>query len=357
MATKLEHIQSIEKLDITDQYVYDFEVPEHQSFLANDIFVHNTDSIFIQVDDDQVMAELIIDLNKDFVNYVENEIGVHNNIIFLEYEKKFKNLIMQDKKRYTGLVTESDGNKTDKIFSRGTENIKKNTITFARTAITELITSIVREEMTDVKDAHTFIKELKQRVETEDIDPEDLLILTRVSKSPHKYKSKAVHVRLAERLIAEGKLQPIDEGSSWGTRLRYITIKDPVTEKNEGLLLEEFTTGCWDRDYYWDVQIFAPLQRALQTVWPDEDWKVYTVAEIEKRRKAEAREEVKALREIEKVEKELEKEKKKAEKAEKMRIAAEEKETKRLEKAANMKASTEERARKAQEKKDYVSST
>lgn len=297
----------------------------------------DTDSIFLKVDDDNDTDQLVKDLNIDLADYMINTIGSKNNIVLLEYEKKFKKLLMQDKKRYTGRVVVSDGEVVDKLFSRGTENIKKNTIEYARRVIIELIESIVRAEHDlTLEDAHKFVQKVRKEVMEGDIDPEDLLILTRVSKSPDKYVSKAVHVRLAERLINEGKLLPIkDTGSSWGTRLQYITVIDKETGKNEGVLLEEFD-GDWDRKYYWDVQIFAPLQRALQTVWPNEDWSGYTNAEIDRRERAAEREAKKAAKEIEL--------------AEKKRIREEKKEAARIKKEQALKEK-EERKRIREEKK------
>lgn len=272
----------------------------------------DTDSIFLKVDSDEDTDKLVDDLNKDLADYMINVIGSKNNIVLLEYEKKFKKLLMQDKKRYTGRVIVSDGQAVDKLFSRGTENIKKNTVEYARRVIIELIESIVRaDEDLTLEDAHKFVQKVRKEVMEGDIDPEDLLILTRVSKSPDKYTSKAVHVRLAERLINSGKLLPIsDSSSSWGTRLQYITVLDKETGKNEGVLLEEFD-GDWDRKYYWDVQVFAPLQRALQAVWPEEDWSGYTNAEIERRERAIEREEKKKKKEAELEQKKIEREKKK----------------------------------------------
>lgn len=292
----------------------------------------DTDSIFVKVDDDEAAIQLMKDLNADLSDYLANTLKTKKNIVQLEYEKKFSKLIMQDKKRYTGRVVISDGNVTDKLFSRGTENIKKNTIDYARRVIIELIESIVKEELT-LEDAHKFVNRVRNEVMTGDIPPEDLLIMTRVSKSPDKYTSKSIHVRLAERLINAGKLLPITD-SQWGTRLKYITVIDKETGKNEAVLLEEFD-GNWDRHYYWDVQVYAPLQRALQAVWPDEDWSGYSNAEIERRERKAEREAKKAEKEIEAEKKKAEREAKKAASAAKKQAALEEKARKKAEKEAS----------------------
>jgi hypothetical protein len=48
MKYKFDEIVSIEELDNTEEYVYDLEMEdESHTFIANDILVHNTDSIFV----------------------------------------------------------------------------------------------------------------------------------------------------------------------------------------------------------------------------------------------------------------------------------------------------------------------
>lgn len=240
----------------------------------------DTDSIFILVDNDEDMDQLAKDVNSDLKNYLENEIGVHENIVFLEYEKTYDRLLLLDKKRYTGRMTMYDGAKVDKSFSRGTENIKKNTTKVSRKAIIECVDMLVKDGITDVNVFKRWVEQWKSHILFSNIEPEDLIILLKVSKDPSKYDSKQAHVRLAEKLINEGKLPPV-VGNQWGTRMEFIMTIDKETSHQEAILLEDFD-GCWDRKYYWDVLTYAPIQRMLECAFPKEDWSVYQVAHEER---------------------------------------------------------------------------
>lgn len=269
----------------------------------------DTDSIFLPVDSDEAMDQLVIDVNADLRNWLDNDIGVIKNIVELQYEKKFAKMVMLDKKRYTGHMTVYDGEPVDKLFTRGLENIKNNTIVLAREAMVELIESVVKGDISK-EAARTWMTTLRNRVLTEEVDPSDILIMTRISKPPASYASKQPHVRLAERLINSGQMMAVDEKSSWGTRMYYIIVKDKETEKNEAILLDEWT-GDWDRNYYWDVQVYAPIRRVLEAVWPEEDWSVYSIADAERAARKAEREEKKRIREEEAAAKKLANEEKK----------------------------------------------
>lgn len=260
----------------------------------------DTDSIFIPVVSDEAMENLIVGINEDLKDYLENDIGVIDNIVELQYEKKFSKLIMLDKKRYTGRMVLYDGYPTDKLFSRGTENIKKSTIRIAREAMIELINMLVKDKSTITRDeAKQWVEKLMNKVLYDKVDPADLTMIIKVSKSTDKYKSKPLHVRLADRLISEGKLPPIVEGKrTWGTRLDYIVVKDPETGKQEGITPDEWT-GDWDRHYYWDVQVYAPIRRIFEVAWPDTDWSIYTIEDQEKQQREKLRKESKILKTIE----------------------------------------------------------
>lgn len=300
----------------------------------------DTDSIFLPVDSDEAMAQLIIDVNSDLKSWLNNEVGVIKNIVELQYEKKFRKMVMLDKKRYTGHMTVYDGEPVDKLFTRGLENIKNNTIVLAREAMVELIESVVKGEISK-EDARAWMIKLRNRVLTEEVKPEDILIMTRISKSPAQYKSKQPHVRLAERLINSGQMMPVDENAKgWGTRMYYIIVKDKTTEKNEAILREEWT-GDWDREYYWDVQVYAPIRRVLEAVWKDEDWSIYSIADAERAARKAEREEKKKQREIEAAAKKEATAAKKKLKAEEKAIKDAEAEVKRQARKAKVKKTEE----------------
>lgn len=299
----------------------------------------DTDSIFIPVEKDEDMDNLIDDVNADLAHYLENVVKVHKNIVLLQYEKTFGKLIMLDKKRYTGRMIMYDGNPTDKLFTRGLENVKNNTIPMARRALVEIIEKIVIGELAK-EDAITWLEALREHVMNADIPVDDILIMTRISKAPEDYDSKQLHVRLAERLISAGKMLPVDSNAKgWGTRMYYYVNVDKETGKQEGFSKEDFD-GTWDRTYYWDIQMYAPIRRIFETVWPDHDWSVYSIADSERLARKKEREEKKRLREEEAA-------KKKQERLDKKALAAIAKQKLLDERAARKAAIAEKKALKA----------
>jgi len=229
----------------------------------------DTDSIFLV--DAVDMDKQIIEINDLLKSTLDTEYGLHRNIVYLEFEKTFSKFILLEKKRYTGLLSMKDGKEINKIFSRGTEDAKKSSIKLSKKTYLELIDIIFKDNSDE--NVIKYIEQLRHHVLYEEIDLKDILLITKVSKTIDSYKTLPLAARLAKRLIEEKKILPIVESEKKvGTRLEYVIVKRE--DKNEGLLLEE-ANGEFDRDYYWRVQIFAPLRRVLDCTHPHIDWSTY----------------------------------------------------------------------------------
>ena len=231
----------------------------------------DTDSIFVTGIDD--LEPKIKEINKMLGKFLDINIKLRKNIVYLEYEKHFSKLLLMEKKRYTGLLNMKDGKIINKLFSRGTEDVKKSNTQFGKRVFQELVRYVFDDRKT-LYQIHGYIHNLQSTLKYSTIAPEDLLITTRVSKSMDNYKVKGVHTRLAQRLIDSGEILPIIEGEKKiGTRLEYIMVG------TEGVRLGKYL-GNFNRDYYWEVQIYAPLRRVLECAYPQEDWHQYdTLAE------------------------------------------------------------------------------
>jgi len=271
----------------------------------------DTDSIFTIVEDDVEMLELTKKLNLELSKHLIKTYKFIDNIIFIEYEKKFRKFIMLDKKRYTGHLIEIDNKKVDSVLSKGTENVRKSTIDFTKNKVNECINLIVKQDK-DVKYMKKWIQDLKNFVMNENISGEELSITMKLSKPISSYKSKPPHVRLAEKLIASNEILETHEGKHvWGQKIEYIITDNK--NKNEVILLRDFN-DIWDRKYYWDVQIYAPLMRILKTVWPETNWEEHNIILFEKLQKKAEQEQQKIEKEDEKKQKQKEKEERKIEK-------------------------------------------
>jgi DNA polymerase elongation subunit (family B) len=230
----------------------------------------DTDSIFITGTED--FNEEIVKINTDLSKLLETDFKVFKNVVSLEYEKKYRRLLLLEKKRYTGLLSIKDGKEIDLIHSRGTEDIKKSNAIIGRRIFTEFTNKILRTDVTS-DEARKYVVDLKEHIFKDNLSVEDLTLINKISKRLEDYKTLSLHGRLAKRLIAEGKLLPIVENrKGYGTRLEYVIVD--VNGKREGVLADEFAGEC-DRIYYWNVQIYAPIQRVLECVWPAQDWGLY----------------------------------------------------------------------------------
>ncbi|KKK47167.1 hypothetical protein LCGC14_3157930, partial [marine sediment metagenome] len=118
------------------------------------VIYSDTDSVFLVIDNKENMKKIADSLNKKLKNFLDAKFELKDNIIFAEYEKKYRKMIMLDKKRYTGHLTWMDGKKTDTIFTRGIETVKKNTIEYTRRNLNDMINMIVKENKT--------VKEIKK---------------------------------------------------------------------------------------------------------------------------------------------------------------------------------------------------
>ncbi|MCP6727626.1 MAG: DNA-directed DNA polymerase, partial [Patescibacteria group bacterium] len=224
----------------------------------------DTDSIFTYMDGDEEMVKVTEQLNIKLSKYLTKRFKVQGDIIFLEYEKKFRKFLMLDKKRYSGHMTLIDDKKVDNMLSKGTENVRKSTIEYSRQKVDECLRLITKKDK-DAKYMKAWVKKIKAEVLNEDIAPEDLAITMKLSKPISQYKSKPPHVRLAERLIKENKILETQQGKHvWGQKIEYIIVDSK--DKDAIILADEFE-GVWDRKYYWDVQVYAPLMRILKGAW------------------------------------------------------------------------------------------
>lgn len=228
----------------------------------------DTDSVFIVGGD---MSKMIDEINQKMKDRLDTEFGLRNNIVKLEYEKMFSHFILLEKKRYTGRLSMKDGKPFNKAFSRGTEDVKKSYIVYGKQKFKEIVDKVF-SGMT-CGEAEQYIMDLRDKVLSKDVDISQLVLTTKVSQDPSKYKTKQMHVRLAERLIAQHQLLPITESNKrMGTRLEYLVTK--VDKKQEAILVSEYDDNI-DWSYYWEKQIYPPLRRVLDIVFPHVDWPVY----------------------------------------------------------------------------------
>lgn len=262
-----------------DGYVYDIEVQDDHTFIdcCGGTILHNTDSVFFSTNDNVNTGELLDFLNNKYKEILKNEFNIGESYVEIEYEKKYKKFIMIQKKNYVGRLIVKDGKDIDQISGVGLEYIKRDTNEYGRHLQEKIIYEILYDNMS-LQDCIQFVKnEMNIFLNSDKVNPNDIIIKTRVSKPLSAYKTKSVHVRVAEKMIEDCKDFYV------GMEVPYIVV-GKGEHGLEAIHADDYK-GQYDIKYYWDKRIYALVQRILMAIYPDYDWKQFLVTIIERRLK------------------------------------------------------------------------
>src|SRR3990167_9803007 len=105
---------------------------------------------------------------------------------------------------------------------------------------------------------------------------EDLVIHKTLSKDPKDYKSKIKERKYVQPIQVRIALKNLDKNLEGRSIVSFIITKhEPLID---GILAEYFTSKIeWDREYYWNNQIFSVLERILILTFKDHNWDQYYI--------------------------------------------------------------------------------
>ncbi len=176
-----------------DGYVYDLEIEGTHRFFANNVLVHNTDSIFLhQPTKDQI---------KELLGWAESNLGID-----LEVDKRYNFVAFSGrKKNYLGVM--DNGN----VDIKGLMGKKRNTPPFIKDAFVEMI-QVIRDVKTpqDFENAKIMIKEIVQgcysNLKAKKVPLNGLIFKVMLARSVDHYtKTTPQHVKAAVQLVNKGK--------------------------------------------------------------------------------------------------------------------------------------------------------
>lgn len=138
-------------------YVYDLEVEDTHTFFANDILVHNTDSVYIDLstffntDAKQLDVVLLADkigehVNQSFPKFMSDVFNVpesRRDIIATEREVVSDKSLFLNKKKYVMHVVNNEGKIVDKMKIMGVEIKKSDTPVVIQRFLMSLVESII----------------------------------------------------------------------------------------------------------------------------------------------------------------------------------------------------------------------
>jgi len=256
--------------EINSGYVYDLTTDNHH-FAAGvgNMIVHNTDSVFFTfnlkgLDDNKIIGKKALEITIELAQkagalatkFLKNP---HD----LEYEKTFMPFCLLSKKRYVGMLYETDANKC-KRKSMGIVLKRRDNAPIVKDIYGGVIDILMNEQK--VFKAVDYVKECLQNVVDEKYAREKLII-TKSLRSNYKNPAQIAHNVLANRI---GEREPGNKPGP-GDRIPFIYIKNSNKKalqgekiENPNYILEQKLEI--DYGFYITNQIMKPLQQVFALV-------------------------------------------------------------------------------------------
>jgi DNA polymerase elongation subunit (family B) len=258
-----------------DGYVYDLTTENHH-FAAGvgDLIVHNTDSVFftfnLQTPEGKPIRgkealEITIELAQEAGHLASKFLkGPHD----LEYEKTFMPFCLLSKKRYVGMLYETDPNKC-KRKEMGIVLKRRDNAPIVKDIYGGIIDILMKQQ--NIQQAIDFLRSCLQNIIDEKY-PMDKLIITKSLRSGYKNPQSIAHKVLADRITAR------DPGNKPGPgdRIPFVYIN---TSNKKALQGDKIETPTFikennlkiDYSFYITNQIMKPVRQlfalVLERIW------------------------------------------------------------------------------------------
>jgi len=264
-------------IDLPDYqgFVYDLTTDNHH-FAAGigNMIVHNTDSVFftfnLQTPEGKPIRgkealEITIELAQEAGHLASSLLKKPHD---LEYEKTFMPFCLLSKKRYVGMLYETDPNKC-KRKEMGIVLKRRDNAPIVKDIYGGIIDILMKEK--NIQNAIDFLRGCLQNIVDEKY-PIDKLIITKSLRSGYKNPQSIAHKVLADRITAR---DPGNKPSS-GDRIPFVYIN---TSNKHALQGEKIETPTYilenglkiDYSFYITNQIMKPTQQlfslVLEKIW------------------------------------------------------------------------------------------
>lgn len=270
-----------------------------------DPFYGDTDSIFV-VGDPARFAVVVAELNQEWPSLLR-DLGAPRCHIELDYEKRFRRMILVSAKRYAATLAWYKGVDADpdaKPEVKGLEYKRGDSLRIARRMQEELIGMLLRPgDVPGTEELAEFVERWKAVVYGGGVTLEDLVLSQGVKRldeyaeryttarcpkpcghdfgaasiaegpkecgscgTPRKIAAQPPHVRVAKAMVEAG------EQVNPGDRIRYFVRRSEGSGMDAVPASDVESVGELDLDYYWLSRILPPSARVLEVVHPQAPW-------------------------------------------------------------------------------------
>ena len=195
-----------------------------------------------------LLRDTITDEAKKFTETVNQELPEGME---LEFEGFFERGFFVTKKRYA-LIQEG------KIVVKGLELVRRDWAPVARKTQEKVLRAIL--EHGSPKKATKIVRDVIQDIKKGDLDLEDLVINTQITRNPDSYQQNAPHVMAAKKALERGR--KVVRGSI----MRYVVVKGktPISQRAEPV--EDVDISDYDPIYYIENQVLPAISRIIEAI-------------------------------------------------------------------------------------------
>lgn len=214
-----------------------------------EVIYGDTDSLFIVVPPEK---------KEDSSRFLKAANKTLPGIIELEYEGFFERGIFVTKKRYA-LIDEND-----KITVKGLELVRRDWSTITKQTQKDVLQILLKENSPEK--AAKVVREVIERIKKRNVELEDLVIYTQLTKKISSYKNIGPHLIAAKKLHERGvEINP-------GMIIGYIIKKGNKMVSMRAEPIEYVTIDEYDPSYYIDNQILPAVLRIFEAIGYSRDY-------------------------------------------------------------------------------------
>jgi DNA polymerase elongation subunit (family B) len=270
-----ERVKIIQEIDYKG-YVYDLTTSNHHfSAGIGNLIVHNTDSVFFTFNLENpatnekirgkdalaITIEIAQDAAKLCTQWLKSPME-------LSYEKTLMPFILLSKKRYVGMLYETDPKK-GKMKFMGLSIKRRDSCDYLKDVYGGILNILMKEN--NVQSAVQYLERALLNL-VEGKVPMDKLTITKALRSDYKNPNQIGHKILADRI---GERDPVNKPKA-GDRIRFVFVNNPNPKALMGDKIEtpEYIVENKlkiDYTHYITNQLMKPLQQlfglALEQIW------------------------------------------------------------------------------------------
>lgn len=230
-----------------------------------EVIAGDTDSCFVKADE-ETTKKLIEEINNELLPNMLNKLGCKINRISMDFDKGYKYLLIQAKKKYAGILSLHKGKKAPDDIEpdiKGLEFQRSDNIKYAQKMQMEYVKILLQPKITS-DEVETLLRESANSFMNDDIDVEDIIITQAVKKHPKDYSTMTPAVKVAADMIKNGIEFYV------GMKVPYI-----ITSSKGGIraIHADKYDGKFDRIYYWTKKVFPLVERLVRVRFPNQNFR------------------------------------------------------------------------------------